>query len=320
MLNHSQLMPVVSQSQQSQQANWMWQPPPHVNNNNNRKVNRGIDNRNTTTNNNRKEVAAYKDLQKQNRVKPKQYISKKRFNNGGKFAPRNTTSFLIRAKKAGGIAPLVSPCPVTPAVLNTPVFSPSREVLIDMAKEEWGVDGYGSMNGLIRVRSPDNDEKSDVEDCSAVERRLDHDFSRFEMISISPNYGVSDSTNNNNNGCLLENRVDDQDTHIAKLEEKNLLLKNRLLLMEKEFDKLRTRLQCLEMRGLGAKVAKNDSENEESSKLLEEDKNSVDNKESDNGDNGLQGSDNIRKIEANKIEDEDHVNGIAANADSCVNQ
>ncbi|XP_076948079.1 uncharacterized protein LOC143620232 [Bidens hawaiensis] len=309
MLNHSQLMPVVSQSQQSQQAYWMWQPPPRVNNNNNnnRKVNRGIDNRNT---NNWKEVAAYKDLQQQNKVKPKRYISKKRFSNGGKFAPRNTTSFLIRAKKAGGIASLVSPCPVTPAVLNTPVFSPSREVLIDMAKEEWGVDGYGSMNGLIRVRSPDNDEKSDVEDCSEVERRLDHDFSRFEMISISPNYGVSDSTNNNNNGCLLENRVDDQDTHIAKLEEKNLTLKNRLLLMEKEFDKLRARLQCLETRSLGAKVAKNDSENEESSEVLEENTNS---------DNGLQGTDNIRKIEANKIEDEDHVNGIAANVESYVN-
>ncbi|MBA0733752.1 hypothetical protein Gogos_017732 [Gossypium gossypioides] len=36
-------------------------------------------------------------------------------------------------KKSGGIASLVSPCLVTPAVLPTPIFSPSREVLGDMA-------------------------------------------------------------------------------------------------------------------------------------------------------------------------------------------
>ncbi|MBA0733753.1 hypothetical protein Gogos_017733 [Gossypium gossypioides] len=55
-------------------------------------------------------------------------------------------------KKSGGIASLVSPCPVTPNFLPTPIFSPSREVLSDMAKEEWGVDGYGSMKELIRLR------------------------------------------------------------------------------------------------------------------------------------------------------------------------
>jgi len=39
------------------------------------------------------------------------------------------------------VASLVSPCPVTPAVLPTPVLSPAREVLVEMAKEAWGVDG-----------------------------------------------------------------------------------------------------------------------------------------------------------------------------------
>ncbi|KVH96447.1 hypothetical protein Ccrd_001465 [Cynara cardunculus var. scolymus] len=73
------------------------------------------------------------------------------------FAPRNTTSFLIRAKKAEAITPLVSPCPVTPVVLPTPNFSPSREVLVDIAKEEWGVDGYGFMKGSIRLRLPGNE-------------------------------------------------------------------------------------------------------------------------------------------------------------------
>ncbi|KAD5508757.1 hypothetical protein R6Q59_030628 [Mikania micrantha] len=190
-------------------------------------------------------------LQQQNRLKPRRNISKKKFKHRGKsapFAPRNTTSFLIRAKKAGGITSLVSPCPVTPAVLPTPVFSPSREVLVDMAKEEWGVDGYGSMKGLIRLRSPGNDEdggssessENDVEEQIEVERRLNHDLSRFEMIC--PNNGGS---------YVLENRLDDQETHVAQLEEENLMLKDRFFLMERKFNNLRTRLQCLEMQAEG---------------------------------------------------------------------
>ncbi|XP_022730736.1 uncharacterized protein LOC111285520 [Durio zibethinus] len=198
------------------------------------------------------------ELQSQNRLKARKfYGNKKKFNNNNNnrfapYAPRNTTSFIIRAKKSGGIASLVSPCPVTPAVLPTPIFSPSREVLGDMAKEEWGVDGYGSMKGLIRLRSPEaghDDEEdedggngggsseSDVEEHVEVERRLDHDLSRFEMIY--PSYG-GDYNN------VLENRVDDQDTHIAQLEEENLTLKERLFLMERELGDLRRRLQFLE--------------------------------------------------------------------------
>ncbi|KAG6783447.1 hypothetical protein POTOM_012895 [Populus tomentosa] len=154
------------------------------------------------------------DLQTQNRMKARKYYHpKKKFNNRfAPYAPRNTTSFIIRAKKSGGIASLVSPCPVTPAVLPTPIFSPSREVLGDMAKEEWGVDGYGSMKGLIR----------------------------FEMIY--PSGGGGEYSYNN----VLENRVDDQDTHIAQLEEENLTLKERLFLMERELGDLRRRLQFLE--------------------------------------------------------------------------
>ncbi|KAJ6934717.1 hypothetical protein NC651_009653 [Populus alba x Populus x berolinensis] len=195
------------------------------------------------------------DLQTQNRMKARKYYHpKKKFNNRfAPYAPRNTTSFIIRAKRSGGIASLVSPCPVTPAVLPTPIFSPSREVLGDMAKEEWGVDGYGSMKGLIRLRSPGNEanedeedeegngsSESDVEEHVEVERRLDHDLSRFEMIY--PSGGGGEYSYNN----VLENRVDDQDTHIAQLEEENLTLKERLFLMERELGDLRRRLQFLE--------------------------------------------------------------------------
>ena len=211
------------------------------------------------------------ELQSQNRLKARKFYPKKKFNNRfAPYAPRNTTSFIIRAKKSGGIASLVSPCPVTPAVLPTPIFSPSREVLGDMAKEEWGVDGYGSMKGLIRLRSPGNDDEddeeggggsseSDVEEHVEVERRLDHDLSRFEMIY--PNYSGTEYNN------VLENRVDDQDTHIAQLEEENLTLKERLFLMERELGDLRRRLQFLERQNhvvgqVHEEVVENESDNE----------------------------------------------------------
>ncbi|PSR90234.1 hypothetical protein CEY00_Acc30434 [Actinidia chinensis var. chinensis] len=230
------------------------------------------------------------ELQHQNRMKARKFYPKKKFTNRfAPYAPRNTTSFIIRAKKSGGIASLVSPCPVTPAVLPTPIFSPSREVLGDMAKEEWGVDGYGSMKGLIRLRSPGNDgdanedeeeeeggsSDSDVEEHVEVERRLDHDLSRFEMVY--PNYGVD--YNN-----VLENRVDDQDTHIAQLEEENLILKERLFLMEREFDDLRRRLQCLERQNRAVEdineevvenAYRNESEGREDARLKEEDNKEV---------------------------------------------
>ncbi|KAL2950493.1 hypothetical protein AAZX31_20G229700 [Glycine max] len=213
------------------------------------------------------------ELQSQNRLKARKFYPKKKFNNRfAPYAPRNTTSFIIRAKKSGGIASLVSPCPVTPAVLPTPILSPSREVLGDMAKEEWGVDGYGSMKGLIRLRSPGNEadvhdyedeedggsSESDVEEHVEVERRLDHDLSRFEMIY--PNYGVE--YNN-----VLENRVDDQDSHIAQLEEENLTLKERLFLMERELGDLRRRLLFLERQNqavedVNEEVVENGSDNE----------------------------------------------------------
>ncbi|XP_077246351.1 uncharacterized protein LOC143886297 [Tasmannia lanceolata] len=187
------------------------------------------------------------ELKSQNRTKARRFYPKKKFNRFAPFAPRNTSSFIIRAKKSGGIAELVSPYPVTPAILPTPIFSPSREVLVDMAKEEWGVDGYGTMKGLIRLRSPGNEirdeedesdgsSESEVEEHVEMERRLDQDLSRFEMVG--PNFSYEHAN-------LLENRVDDQDTHIAQLEEENLTLKEQLFLMEREMVDLRRRLQYL---------------------------------------------------------------------------
>ncbi|KAL0711794.1 hypothetical protein Bca4012_018772 [Brassica carinata] len=171
------------------------------------------------------------------------------------YAPRNTSSFIIRAKKSGGIADSVSPCLVTPSVLPSPMFSPSVEVLGNMVKEEWGVDVYGSMEGLVRLRSDgiheleplDEDEagscKSDGQKHVEVEKRLDNDLSQLEMVC--PNDGGRFEYNND-----LENRVDYQNRHIAQLEEENLTVKQRLFLMEREFGDFKRRLESLERRNM----------------------------------------------------------------------
>lgn len=192
------------------------------------------------------------DLQTRNhRLKARRFYQNKKFNDkrSAPYAPRNTTSFLIRAKRSGGIADLVSPNPVTPSILSTPQLSPSRELLGDMVKEKWGVDGYGSMNGLIRLKSPEHlyeDEDdgglssdSDLEEHVEMEKKLDHDLSRFEMIY--PNYGSS-------HNAILENRVSDQDNHISELEQENMLLREKLHSMENEMNDLRKLLQNLENR------------------------------------------------------------------------
>ncbi|TVU05101.1 hypothetical protein EJB05_48252, partial [Eragrostis curvula] len=73
-----------------------------------------------------------------------------------------------------------------------PQLSPAREVLVEMAKEVWGVVGYGSMKGLVRLRSQaagaitgeddSGSSESDLEEHVEVKRRLDHDLSRFAMV------------------------------------------------------------------------------------------------------------------------------------------
>jgi hypothetical protein len=142
-----------------------------------------------------------------------------------------------------------------------------------MAQAQWGVDGYGSMKGLIRLRSSpqpanpnaaasdDDDEGnssgSDVEEHVEVERRLDHDLSRFEMVY--PGRGEDAG------GYVLEDEDEyDQDAHVARLEEENLTLKERLFLMEQEVGDMRRRLEALEARfSLGGGVGGGENEVEE---------------------------------------------------------
>eukprot|EP00249_Psilotum_nudum_P010710 c22710_g1_i2 orf=314-1267(+) len=175
-------------------------------------------------------------------------------------APRNTTSFIIRAKKLGGIAPLVTPSPATPAVFPTPCLSPGfrYKSCPEAMNKELGVDGYGSMNGLIRLRAygekarcnasegesegervDQGVEDQSVQSVERLEQRIDQDLSRFEIIY------PSDSSRSNATRDL-ENCLDDQEGLIARLEEENLTLKERLFLVRQEVNELRQRVRRFE--------------------------------------------------------------------------
>ncbi|MCO5581084.1 hypothetical protein L7F22_034960 [Adiantum nelumboides] len=103
------------------------------------------------------------------------------------------------------IAPVVTPSPFTPAVLPTPGPLPRYKDQFTEEAEEWGVDGYGSMNGLIRMKATNmnngpliaaDDEEDDVEEydrdekdnghyaqsLQQLEQRLDQGLNRFEMV------------------------------------------------------------------------------------------------------------------------------------------
>ncbi|TKY49515.1 hypothetical protein E2542_SST26947 [Spatholobus suberectus] len=161
------------------------------------------------------------------------------------FAPRNTTSFIIRAKKSGGIAPLVSP--VTPAILSSPAILPAASLspaTFDeaAAKEQWGFNGYGSMKGFIRLRPGKCGSGEDTGEISGA--------GRFEMVY--PNSGEEQN---------LDKRVDEQDTQIAHLEEENLTLKERLILMERQLGELRRRVLCLETDGTKSRAGEGEAQN-----------------------------------------------------------
>ncbi|KAK9154598.1 hypothetical protein Sjap_002078 [Stephania japonica] len=162
--------------------------------------------------------------------------NRNKFTNNGRIllapynAPRNTTSFIIGAKKT---------------------FNSMEDDLGKMAKEAWGVDDYGSMNGLIKLRlMADDDEVLHCEDGEGgissktsviidepveVERRLDHDLRRFEMVFPGNAFDEID---------LVDDHHDH--SHVPQLGEENSTLKERLLSMEKELGNLRKRLMCLE--------------------------------------------------------------------------
>lgn len=164
-------------------------------------------------------------------------------------APYNDSSFLMRVRKAGGLESLVALTPSS--FMSTPKDSSYKlDTCEDVANlEDYG---YGSMTGLIRLRPGAGDEdrssgsstvdnNSDVELSSVLpadsveqlEQRLDRGVSRFEMRHPSPR----------ELDVLKELRVTRQECHIKCLEDENLVLKDRLFLMQQEINELRRRLE-----------------------------------------------------------------------------
>uniref|UniRef100_A0A7N0TI73 Uncharacterized protein n=1 Tax=Kalanchoe fedtschenkoi TaxID=63787 RepID=A0A7N0TI73_KALFE len=149
----------------------------------------------------------------------------KKFDGGRRFAPYNTTSYIMGAKKAAGVA------------ANPPLFSPSAECLSDLVEREWGVDLYGSMKGLIRIRSPPNEDGPEVCDSGSSHT----DFSKFEIIW--PNRDSSPGSDNS-----MESGVEDTVNNVSPLENENLILKEKLSVMDRDMDDLKQRIQLLEQK------------------------------------------------------------------------
>lgn len=187
------------------------------------------------------------DNKKQRLFPPKQHERKQNLPSAPD-APRNTTSYIIRAKNSGGIAPCINtpPTPSAPASVAL-INSPYKEDVVEQANQEWGVDSYGSMKGLLKVRhinQQNNDLEPKLEKYVQVfekklEQSLDLDIrSRFEMVYPS---------NNEIGPQSLEIRLTDQDNQIAYLEESNTSLKERMFYMEQELHNLKRRMQVLEV-------------------------------------------------------------------------
>lgn len=159
-------------------------------------------------------------------------------------APRNSTSYIIRSKCMDGTAPVVTPSPITPAVIVTPGLSPLPRYSQQFADEvtEWGVNGYGSMNGLIRAKTVVKDDSesdsrsSHAQSVEQLEERLDQDLNRFEMVYPSGDIQASP----------VESLLFDHEYHIAQLKSENNTLKERIKSIEDEVDGLKTRVQMLE--------------------------------------------------------------------------
>ncbi|BFI43246.1 hypothetical protein MPTK2_8g16540 [Marchantia polymorpha subsp. ruderalis] len=178
-------------------------------------------------------------------------------------APRNTTSFIMRANKFGIKAPIYTP--VCPTTAGTPTVSSvpwQKEILGDgQVASDLGVNAYGSMNGCIRLKADADDmdfegdrdlgsvscNESDTDQCSfqpassvqQVEERIDHCLQRFELLS-SNNSSLPSRTNASTQSLVA--KVEEQENHIHYLEEVNMSLHQQLWATLEELTELRKRL------------------------------------------------------------------------------
>lgn len=191
-------------------------------------------------------------LQKESRLKRRKFFAKRRIPKTVPRAPYNDSSFIMRVRRSGGLESHV-------ALTPTSFMSTSKDSSYKLDAYEEFVDhadyGYGSMTGLIRLRATEDGARSSG--CSTIEnfgssddnmcvehpsvppaddsaeqmeQRLDRGVSRFEMAHPSSQE-------------FVELRVARQDSHMQYLEDENLVLKDRLCLIQQEVNELRQRLQ-----------------------------------------------------------------------------
>lgn len=210
------------------------------------------------------------DLKKTNRAKTRKFFPKER-PGSVPHAPRNTTSFIMRSSKMGLDANTVES---TPEALQAPFVSPTPWNMESGGDKQFGeeakelhVNPYGSMNGCIRLKTPDisdsegNDgevEKApssgeaDSEATSTsgsgevgtsgiqlLDERMDHGLHRFEMLYNTDQQSVPVAKSGDS---FLRARVEEQEKQMGHLEEENLLLRERLYVAEQELKELRRRL------------------------------------------------------------------------------
>eukprot|EP00897_Mesotaenium_endlicherianum_P003368 jgi/Mesen1/3059/ME000018S02366 len=210
------------------------------------------------------------DLKRRNRARTRKFFPKL----GAQVmpdAPRNTTSFIMRASKLGPSATGASPA--TPAVVPTPLVSPApgaRQV-VEEAKE-LQVDPYGSMNGCIRLKTPELEESDEtdggVDKCESsgeaeassgsmgnaelgnhagtsgrsmhhLYHSMDHSLQRFEMMYSLDGPDAPDVEKNGDR--FLRARIEEQENQIAHLEDENLTLRERLYVAEQEIREMKRR-------------------------------------------------------------------------------
>ncbi|KAG0581373.1 hypothetical protein KC19_4G246200 [Ceratodon purpureus] len=174
----------------------------------------------------------------QNRVTTKRkFKPKRRVPRTVPRAPFNDSSFLMRVRRSGGLASLISPAPSSPSVFQSSDLDlVAYQDFLD--HEDYG---YGSMAGLIRLRRPEEEKgDSDIVDnsfddvnmcASSLGQNLEQRVDRFEMMDL-PREELEASQ-----------RVASRDSRIRDLEDENLVLKDRLFLVQQEVNELRERLR-----------------------------------------------------------------------------
>lgn len=167
-------------------------------------------------------------------------------------APRNTSTYILQSKRAGAFEFLTS------TVVDSPSLAPScsplplyKDGVVEEVKQ-WGVDGYGSMANLIRLRSSGDDEQmgginfvgtvdgdgvqfgdTGFHTMRGVEQRLEQDLVRFELTY--PPRRMEDQ-------YCLQRKVEEQEQQIAFLEDENFALRERVSVLQQETGDLRQRL------------------------------------------------------------------------------